>query len=838
MSNPARVPEFYFDDPRLRMTALGRFLVRAVSTIGYGLAAALAVLFLLSDLRSLNMAGGLLMLFLLDRLIHLKDPARPLTYELRGRINAADALTPETYRLIESAFDRALWLGDDIRLRLFTELMEHRLVRDGLLRMDAPLRDLTAKAEERLEATRNARVPREETLEAVGAAACAAARTALEHHRRAIEPAELFAALTKEPHEPIRSLFTLFSIEPGELEYALAISRYRRALPRARDPGAVSRVFGRPRTRHRIMNRAWTARPTPMLDRMSEDLTDAARGGRGAALFGHEKEYSQLLDVLSRPGNPNALLVGEPGSGKGPIAEHLAYALTHDRVPPPLIDHRLVALEVGSILAGADEGELARRIKTILNEIVLAGNVILYIPDIHNLVKTSGAATMSGADILIPAIKGADFSVVGATYPREFKQYLEPMSDFAGSFEIIRVEEVSEADAIRYLTALVVFLEAEYRMVVSFRAVLKAVEIAHRYFRQKLLPQSAEELLKEAIANAAQKSKTALSPEDVIAEAEKRVNVPIHRAGAAEAKELLNLEVRIHERYVNQEPAVKAIAEAVREYRSGLARKGGPIAQFLFVGPTGVGKTELAKTLAAIMFGSENAMARFDMSEFQDKQSLFRFIGSPDGTARGALTDAIYEKPYSLILLDEFEKAHPDILNLFLQVFDDGRLTDNLGRTVDFQNTVIIATSNAHADILLEALRRGEPVSSVKEYLKTKLVDFFKPELLNRFSDIIVFKELVVEDLLRIAKLELGRLAATVRESQGVELTFTDSAVQEIARQSYDPVYGARPMRKIISETVRAALAEKILKGEARRASTITISFEGNVFVFQETKSP
>ncbi len=404
------------------------------------------------------------------------------------------------------------------------------------------------------------------------------------------------------------------------------------------------------------MNRAWTSRPTYALDRVSTDLTDLAREGTVGFLIGHELEYKRLVETLSRPINPNALLVGEVGIGKETLVSRLALQIVKDRVPGALFDKRLVALHLSNLVAGAPEAELQQRIKTIVEEIITAGNIILYIPEIHNLVKTSGTAYISAADALMPIIMNNAFPIIGASYPKEFKQLIEPRSDFAGAFEIIRVEEVGEAEAEKILIYESLLLEQKTKVFISFGAVKTAVRLAKKYFRNKFLPSSAEELLKEGVIAVSRREKKFLGPEEIISVAEEKVNIPIHKAGLAEAEALLHLEERIHGRIIDQEEAVKAVSNALREYRSGLARPGGPIASFLFVGPTGVGKTELSKILAEVQFGSREAMIRFDMTEYQDKQSFYRFIGSPDGAISGALTDAVLKKPYSLILLMNLRK--------------------------------------------------------------------------------------------------------------------------------------------------------------------------------------
>jgi len=377
-----------------------------------------------------------------------------------------------------------------------------------------------------------------------------------------------------------------------------------------------------------------------------------------------------------------------------------------------------------------------------------------------------------------------------------------------------------------------IILERQTGIAVSFGAVKTAVMLAKKYFSgTKFLPGSAEDLLRAAISRAEQKGEKKASPEDVVAAAEAKVNIPIHEAGKDETESLLNFEETIHKKFINQDEAVKSVGNALREYRSGLSRKGGPIASFLFVGPTGVGKTELAKLVAEVQFGSKTMMTRFDMTEYQDKKSFERLIGSADGSVRGALTEAVLARPYSLILLDEFEKAFPDILDLFLQVLDDGRLTDGLGRTADFQNTVIIATSNAHSDIINQALSEGQNMSDIAEYLKKKLTDVFKPELINRFSRAVIFRNLEPKELAEVAAIQLEELRKTLGE-QGISVKFDASVAAYVVKQGYDPAFGARPIRRVIEEKLRSVLAEKILRKEIDRGSEMVVAIENEQLVF------
>lgn len=825
-----------FDDPRFRMTIGGRFFVRLVNAISSLVFLALATVLVISKEAWLQGIGALLFLFLIDRLLHLKEGDCPLD-ELPhgGTVNVAECVSPRAFRVTERAFDRSTLKKGDILLESAKELIRLSEIQEGITRLDVSVKEFRDKLEEFGEESEVKRLTSDDERDkALNQLMAAAFSKALDNHHRFVEPADIFSALGAMQQPALTRLFSMFSIESDDLSRAMLFgalkSRFSfwRRLPQA----LSGFVFpAEQQMRHRIMNRAWTARPTPNLDRYARDLTDMARAQQIGFLVGHEMEYKLLVETLSRPGNPNALLVGEAGIGKEAIVSHLAFELVHDRVPNSLFDKRLVALNISDLVAGATPEELQERLKGIIQEIAIAGNIILYVPDIHNLVKTSGTAYISAADAFMPIIMNNAFPVVGATYPQEFKQYIEQRSDFVGAFEVIRVEEVSLAEAEQILIYDSMLLEAQRKVTVSFGAVKTAVALAKKYFHNKFLPSSAEDLLKSAVAATEQRGERLVGVEDVIRSAEEKSKIPIHAASGAEAQTLLNLESVIHDRFIDQEEAVKSVANALREYRSGLARKGGPIASFLFVGPTGVGKTELSKLLTKIMFGSGDLMVRFDMTEYQDKQSFYRFIGSPDGQVRGALTDAVLAKPYSLILLDEFEKAFPDILNLFLQVFDDARLTDNMGRTVDFQNTIIIATSNAHSDIVNDALSHGETMEQIADYLKKKLVDFFKPELLNRFSRIVVFKNLEPKDLEAIATINLKDFADSMSE-QGITISFDDSATKQVARLGYDPAYGARPLRRAIDDRIRAPLAEKILKKEVVRGSSVVVSFDGNVFIF------
>ncbi len=830
--------QFYFKESRLFLNAADEFVVRLAIYSWYILLSATTVILFFSGSESLSWLGVLFALFLIDRAVHAGEGERDLS-EL-GRMktaNIAKAFTPSSVRVLSHAYRRTKMTGQDFYFLLLESLSEKEDIQETLSRLDVNPAAFRKRIQELLpDAPKEAAASPVELLQKIAALTLLAHQSAIGGNERFIDTRNILVALVSLPNVPreMQSVFDSFNVTMKDLQAAAIFGRWRRLLGKVRFlPASIGGFANKPHfLRHRVMNRAWTARPTPVLDKFTTDLTDLARAEEVGLLVGHEEEFQNLIQVISRSGKPNALLVGEPGAGKSSIIAHLAFRMIKDQVPSVLFDKRLVSLEIGALIADAPPEVLSGRLKTIVEEILNAGNIVLYIPSVHDLFRTSQKAGLNPIDIIFPIIKEEIIPVIGETYPREYKQYIEPRSDFVEQFETVRVNEISEDDAVKVLIYEALILERQYKMFISFLAIRQAVTLAHRYFHNKLLPGSAMDLLKQALAQASEDKKKKVVADDVIAVAEKLSRIPIQQAGKEETEQLLNLETKIHERLIGQDDAVRAVAQAIREYRSGLSRKGGPIATFLFVGPTGVGKTELAKILAGIQFGSKDAMERFDMSQYQEKASISQFIGSPDGTNSGALTDAIAEHPYSLILLDEFEKAHPDLLNLFLPVFDDGRLTDNLGRVVDFTNTIIIATSNAHSEFIKSSIEAGRSAEAIGEELKKKLTDYFKPELLNRFSGIIVFRNLNQEETYLITKLLIRELATSLKERNGLWLECDDAALRELARLGYDPVFGARPLREVISNQLKSILAKKILRKEVRRGDSISVTFRNGSFEF------
>lgn len=811
-------------------------MVRLVTYSIYALLVASVVVLFLSGAGPLQYLALLLSLFLIDRLLHVNDGERNLS-EIGGRNkNLSEAVAPAAYRALSRAFRKSYIVGQNLRLLFLVELADRKDVREILKRLDVKADEFQNKALEFLE--REGNVPsssKTDNLADVANLTIAAYGSALKANERFIEPRNFLSALASTDDPILKTFFNLFNLEEKDIQAASVFGRFRRLFGHLRFLPAVLGGFAQqPRfLRHRVMNRAWTARPTPTLDQFSRDLTDLAREERIGFLVGHEDEFNELIQVISRPGKPNVILVGEPGAGKSSIVAHLAFRMVKDEVPPVLFDKRLVSLEINRLVSNATGDVLSGRLQKITEEILKAGNIVLFIPNMHDLFRTAEEQSLNAIDIIFPVVKENAIPVIGETYPKEFKEFIEPRSDFMEQFEVVNVNEVSEEDAVKFLTYEGLILEQEFGVFITYRAIREAVVLAHRYLRTRPLPGSATNLLKMALTEMKENKDKILNADDVAAVAEKLTKIPIQKAGKPEVKKLLNLEQDIHEKFVDQDVAVRSVSQALREYRSGLTRQGGPIASFLFVGPTGVGKTELAKILAQIQFGSKDAMERFDMSEYQDKTSVFRLIGNPDGSRTGSLTDAVIAKPFSLVLLDEFEKAHPDILNIFLQVLDDGRLTDSLNRTVNFENTIIIATSNAHSEFIKVETEKGRPGEEIADDLKKKLTDYFKPELLNRFSDVIVFRNLKPEEIASVTVFMMKELAGLLSETNGIEFSWDEAVVGELVRLGYSPVFGARPLRQTISDAIRSVLAEKILKEEIKRGDKVRAVFEGGKFGFK-----
>lgn len=576
------------------------------------------------------------------------------------------------------------------------------------------------------------------------------------------------------------------------------------------------------------VNRGWTGRVTPTLDLYSVDLTLLAAKGRLPLALGREKTIAQAIRILGRKGKANVLLAGPAGVGKSSLVSGVARQIFLGTQEKALFGKRVVSLDIGALVAGAQtQGELAERLKRILGEIEGSGGIILFIDQAHNLVAAGGGEVEASLvlNTLRPHLQTGKIQLIGATTWSDYRKYLAPNEAFSRLFEVVEVPEADEGQTIQILEYNAISFEKEYKVMITFPALKSAYEMSKRFIYERVLPDKAIGLLEEAvILRNSQKGK--IVDENAIAEiVETKTHMPITQITKEQAKTLLGLEEKIHERLIDQEEAVSAVSNALRRARAGLGEKEKPIAAFLFVGPTGVGKTELAKTLAFLYYTVESAMLRLDMSEFQEQRSVYRLIGSPPGMGvmePGQLTEAVRKRPFSLVLLDEFEKMHPQILTLFLQVFDDGRLTDSRGNTVDFTNTILIATSNAGTPLIQRELEAGKTIEEIEPLLLEELKKYFAPELLNRFDGIIVFKPLTSSDVKKIVSLKLKSLVKDLARKE-IKVSFTDGFVGELAREGFSPQWGARPLVRLIQDKVEAKLARMILAGNLQANQEIIL---------------
>ncbi len=582
------------------------------------------------------------------------------------------------------------------------------------------------------------------------------------------------------------------------------------------------------------LDRAMTAVTTPVLDQVGQDLTRLARYGALPFLVDREKEMEAIFRVIEG-GRASVILVGEPGVGKDTIVAGIAERMVEEDVPAILYDKRLVSLSVPELIAGATPSEASGRLLQVMNDIARARNIVLAVENVDAMVGVNEGG-VDLFDVFAQELSRGYFFCIATATPARYTKLIEGRPS-AQAFQKVEVREPEANAAIQIIMAIVGQIEAEQGVFFTYPAIERSVTLSTRYLHERHLPAKAVEVLREAaqLVRKARGERALVGAEDVATIISEKSHVPVTAVTEAETEKLLNLEQKLHERVIGQDEAVKAVASALRRARAELRAKNRPISSFLFLGPTGVGKTELAKTVASVYFGSEDAMVRLDMSEYQESASIARLIGVPGEVGGGLLTEAIRRKPFTLLLLDEFEKAHPDILNVFLQVMEDGRLTDNEGRTIDFTNAIIVATSNAGSQFIMDAIRAGKNTEETKaELMNQQLKGIFKPELLNRFDGIIVFRPLTSDEIEQIAWLMMGKITDQLAE-RGVTFRATDAAVRELASIGFDPVFGARPMRRVIQEKVENALAESLLKQQFGRRDTVILE-PGSVIRIEKAK--
>lgn len=657
---------------------------------------------------------------------------------------------------------------------------------------------------------------------------------------------------------------------------------------------------------------------TPLLDQFSRDLTELARKGQLDPVIGRQKETDRVIRILCRRGKNNPCLIGEPGVGKTAIAEGIAEKIVDGSVPEVMQGKRLVSLDMTGMVANSKyRGEFEERIKRVIAEVVRAGNVILFIDELHMIIGAGGAeGAMDASNILKPALARGEVQVIGATTIDEYRKHIEKDAALERRFQPVQVEQPTEEESIEILKGLRKLYEEHHKVTITDEGIKAAVQLSARYINDRFLPDKAIDLMDEAAAKLRlEASETHVSEtsagtmaelrkgiedadraienalvigemdyvrqlraerkhlEDQIARNQKRnsrqsarkrpevgeneiaevvsgwTKIPVSRLTEKEAARLQKLEETLHKRVVGQEEAVSAVARAVRRGRTGLKDPKRPIGSFLFLGPTGVGKTEISKALAEAVFGTEDALIRVDMTEYMEKHSVSKMIGSPPGYVGheegGQLSERVRRNPFSVILFDEIEKAHPDTFDILLQVLDDGHITDAQGRQVDFKNTIIIMTSNAGAQSIIEPKRlgfgAGEDEQQDYERMKSSVMEevrrIFKPEFLNRIDETIVFRSLNREDMKAIVGLLSKELSVRCKAQLGIELVVRDSARSWIVEQSYDPKYGARPLRRKMQEKVEDALAEELIAGRIVSGDKVVVTTRSKQLLIEKAAS-
>ncbi|MDD6466008.1 MAG: ATP-dependent Clp protease ATP-binding subunit [Coprococcus sp.] len=651
------------------------------------------------------------------------------------------------------------------------------------------------------------------------------------------------------------------------------------------------------------------ASATPTLDQFSRDMTMNARMGNLDPVIGREKEIERVLQILSRRMKNNPCMVGEPGVGKTAVAEGIAYLIAAGDVPDTVRDKRLLSLDLSSMVAGSKyRGEFEERIKKVIAEVKNAGNVILFVDELHTIIGAGGAeGAIDASNILKPSLSRGEIQMIGATTRAEYRKYIEKDAALERRFQPVYVEEPTNEETVEILKGLRSAYEEHHHVEISDQALEAAVSLSVRYISDRFLPDKAIDLMDEAcsrkrlgfgkkakktlpleleiqafsddienlleagdIDEAAEllkkqrkletkldKMKQNKNAKSVVVDAEDIADVvsvwtkiPVNKLTEQESKRLERLEEELHKRVVGQNEAVDAVARAIKRSRVGLKDPKRPVGSFLFLGPTGVGKTELSKALAEAVFGSEDALIRVDMSEYMEKHSVSKLIGSPPGYVGfeegGQLSEKVRSNPYSVILFDEIEKAHSDVFNILLQVLDDGHITDSQGRKVDFKNTIIIMTSNTGAQRIIDPKKLGFVTASnadtehedMKKNVMDEVKQNFKPEFLNRIDDIIVFRALTEDDVRNISNLLLKELKQRVASQMEIQLKFGDAVKKLIFEKGYDKKYGARPLKRAIQTNIEDELAEAVLKGEIKRGDTVQVTVRNDKVKFVVKNEP
>ncbi len=576
------------------------------------------------------------------------------------------------------------------------------------------------------------------------------------------------------------------------------------------------------------IGKGMTGRATPHLNSVSQDFTQMAKHGLLNQIVGRREEIKDIADILSGE-KVNILIIGEPGSGKTSIVKGIAQKIFKGTEYKSLKFKRIVSLDPGALVAGtSNSGTLADKLKIVMEEIKASGDIILFIDEIQNLLISenaqNGDAPSTPFAVLEPYLATNRIQFIGATNVANYRKYIEPNGSFSRLFDVVEIQEASKADTLEILKVVARKFENQYKIIISYPALRKVIELSDKLIHERVMPDKAIDILNRTASSISNSTKF-LTAENIAVEISQVTKVPVSSISQDESQKLLNIEKDLMKKIIGQDPAINQIGASLKRARAGIRNEGKPIAGFLFVGTTGVGKTETAKALAQVYFGDVKSMIRLDMSEYQQIDSIDRLIGDPKTGFGGFLTDAVRSRPFALVLLDEIEKAHPNVLLTFLQVLDDGRLTDSSGRVVDFTNTIIIATSNVGTKKIQEVSRRNGIFDELKEEAMKEVKDHFAPEFLNRFSGIIVFKPLDMLSVRKITEIMLEKIKR-LSEEKGIKVSFKPELVDELIKRGYDPEQGARPLARVIENSVESYLAVDILSKKIVKGSSIDLGLE------------
>lgn len=644
-----------------------------------------------------------------------------------------------------------------------------------------------------------------------------------ENHQN-IEVGDVFVALCdKEPY--FKSILTDLKLEAKDIANVVywqsEVEKVSGENKRIFDPSVFKFTGG--------VGRDWAFGWTPFLKQFSSDISKEIQAqGLNMEIIGHENEINQIKEALLRQNGANAVLVGDPGIGKRSTVLGFVKKVIEGRTKTTLDFKHVMKLDIDAMISGlSSPGELTERIGGVMSEAQAAGNLIIYIENFEKLLSSGDAGQIDASAVLLPFLEAAEMHIIATCDTGSYNRFIAPNTALTERFSVVNITEPNQAEMIRILEDTLPIIEAKTKSIVSYEAILETVKMADRYIVNIPNPEKSINLLDESVTHAFEKKgQTIILASDISEYVTEKYNVPAGDAEKNEKEKLLNLEGIMHERVIGQNEAIDAISNAMRRARAGVVSSKKPIGSFLFLGPTGVGKTETAKALAEAYFGNESAMVRFDMSEFQNKEDIYRFIGSTNSSDPGILTTAVREHPFSLLLFDEVEKACKEILDLFLQILDEGFITDGTGRKVIFTNTIIITTSNAGANMIRESIQSGADYEKVRlsllDYLQKS--NIYRPEFLNRFTSVIAFSPLSQDQILQIANLMIEKLKADLAKEKKVTVTVDPDAVAQLAELGFDPTMGARPMERVIQEKLENLLAKKILSGELEKGQTLNIT--------------